>query len=164
MLSNYSFTVTIPKFKNVPIRTYKGVTKSQFGKLSYNFQRSFFEDLVAHANVLIEHVTYNPLALESQWVVEKFPTDPSRYHMHGTFYEISVDKMKEIQQLWAQKIGLIHEKQINDCIYITKHHAKWDEYIKKDQGPNYDDDFDLEIHEEHFNSIYGFKGGIIKTT
>jgi len=163
MLSNYSFTVTIPKFKNVwtgygDPGKYK---KRQFGKCPLEFQKDFFAGLIGEAEMIID-VDRSLFGNETKWVVEKTPTDPYRYHMHGTFYEITVDKMAEIQQKWAEKIGFIHKKQIEDCIFIKKHEnaGHWDEYLIKDQyDPN---DSAIEYSEQDladsFCGIYCFKG------
>jgi len=160
MLSNYSFTVTIPKFKNVwyfqdHVNMQNGY-KRQFGKLSFNNQETYFRQLVRVADDLIGHRDF---ALPSAWVVEKFPTDPTRYHMHGTFYEITVDKMKEIQLNWARIIGFRCEKQINDCIFINKLNSPyaWDFYLLKDQELSLSEMVDCDL-ADCFNCVYGFKG------
>jgi len=160
MLKNFTFTVTIPKFKNITwskwnvVHQNKEYYKRQFGKLSFENQELYFSSLIEVAEQIINY-NPNPLRLEPTWVVEKFPTDPSRYHMHGTFYEISLDTMIEIQQDWARIIGFRFQKQINDCIFIKEHHANWDEYIQKDQEEENIIDQNM---DEVFCTCYGFQG------
>lgn len=159
MLSNYSFTVTIPKFKNVWWKKQDDAgheynQKFQFGKMAFWKQEMYFADLVEIARISIG---LQEFALPIAWVVEVHPQDPSRYHMHGTFYEITVDKMAEIRKDWAEKIGIKSEKQIRDCIFINKLDSPyaWDQYLIKDQV-HYDLD-DLDIVDDDVVE-YKFKG------
>lgn len=155
MLQNFTFTVTIPKFKNIWWEHEDGFQrKRQFGKLSFKTQEAYFEDLV---NVATTIIGVQQFALPPVWVVEKFPTDPTRYHMHGTFYEITCETMKTIQTKWAEKIGFRFKKQQDDCIHITSHHCNWDEYIMKDQEIDREEIANQDW-DKIFDNIYKFKG------
>ena len=162
MLSNYSFTVTIPKFKNVYYTVLGGYgepqqvqVKRQFGKMPFCKQEQYFADLVESARILIGPQDF---ALPPTWVVEKFPSDPTRYHMHGTLYEITVDKMQEIQTKWAEKIGFKQEKQINDFINKLDSPYAWDFYLQKDQvQPSITELIESNV-EDCFDCVYKFKG------
>lgn len=123
-LGNYSFTFTIPAFKNV----YYKARRIPFGKLKHSEQYDFLENHLAKINMFDK----------IKWVYEHHEeNDPGRrLHIHGFVKDALYDEMEEFRRrFYHTPVGIAFRKYIKiSDIQLTIYDIKYfDDYMLKNQ-------------------------------
>lgn len=156
--SNFSITISIPKFKNIWIHDHHaGFSRAvQFGKQSKQNQLRYFSDIIHRNKLKLEE--HFGMLLITEFRMEVYPSDPTRYHLHGTFYDLTIGQMQYMHDLLCADIGIKSEKQKRDVVFINKLDSQyaWDHYILKDADGQELEEF----LEQDFTgcTCYAFKG------